>query len=1074
MKLFRTLILLIIIFLGTQIQATRPTETRCWSVLDDAVKANIPILFQNVNRFRVERDIAPMAFNNELCILANEHATHIATRDASNFSLSQRSPDGTSIRDWLSEVWINSEDIQYTYPPENDYGVRLAVFATQAHDVANVLEFLRENQRDLLDFAGREYREVGIGYRFNIDTNTHYYVFIGASRPNILPVTVVNPGTPAVLAANVQSQFVEVWINNENYAPEGSSNAIGSVRFVRISEGDSDPLPCPANLNDNDDWRLYNYRIPQLLDPGIGPHVVHVDMCDSIGRQTRSSYNVLVANDNLPVARFEPGPSRGTAPLSVLFTNNSINASRYEWDFNNDDVPDAFDEEPLHTFTVPGIYYVSLTAFNAGGAESDPQIVEVIVDEPLVAPAPLLASFTASPDPDDPLRYAFDASASTGSISNYTWQFDDDGLADASGQTVDYTFPQSGIYDVMLTVISTDGTISETSQSIEIDAPVCTPEATIEASPVEGVAPLTVNFTARQSLDSGCEIAAYAWDANNDGIIDNHNPEFSVTFDEARSQIVSLTVTGTGNTSSTQQITINVRSPGEQNPSPPQPTQMLPQPTQQLNPPEVQLEPAEVEGAVAPFEQEICNITAGDYPVEWDTNGDNLPDGFDDCVTVSFANPGSYAVVFRLQWQGGEIVHVWTVNVAEPAIEQTVIADPIAEFTVDMTSGDAPLSVQFSNQSQNGIRYLWDFDGDGLTDSVDENSVHEYSTPGEYEAQLTVIGEVGTDTRSVTITVTGIEVESLDTPTPMPTGVATQTPTEMIPTATGDNPVATPGNPPPGEIIEANINISLHPSENTFVFVNEHDEPLLATDLNNLAIVQGEEIIFSGIGWYEFALSNFSDLDSSSCFVLYGNTSDEGWNFEEDVLPTGCLSLLYNQGINRIFWSDSFTVTYDGQAVASCPPDVACLINLTQGANVIGDAPETDDTNRQTPLDLYWDEDYFVVKNAGESTIPAGVWIDLQFSTETSSFPDPQRTWTEQFSFSRVRPAECVILINTALANSDTQFDYNEMMVNAACVNEVTFLTVTPFWNQQFDVYFDDNLIETCPPNSLCEIDISQ
>jgi len=372
MKFFRTLILLMIVFFGIQIHATRPSETACWRGFDEAIKSDILILFQNVNRYRVEREIAPMAFNNDLCLLANEHAIHIATRTSSNFSLSQRSPDGTSIRDWLSEIWVNDEDNQYTYPPDNDYGVRLAVFATQAHDVSGVIDYLRENQRDLLNFSTREYREVGIGYRFNIDTNTHYYVFIGASRPNVLPVAVVNPGSPAILAANVQSQVVDVWINNENYAPGGSGNTIGSVRFVRISEGNDAPLPCPSNLDENDEWRLYNYKISYILEQGIGPHPVHVDLCDNIGRQTRSTYEVLVANDNLPVALFETSPARGAAPLQVVFTNNSINSTRYEWDFNNDGVPDSFEEAPFHTFNVPGIYYVSLTAFNVNGAESIP------------------------------------------------------------------------------------------------------------------------------------------------------------------------------------------------------------------------------------------------------------------------------------------------------------------------------------------------------------------------------------------------------------------------------------------------------------------------------------------------------------------------------------------------------------------------------------------------------------------------------------------------------------------------------------------------------------------------------
>ncbi len=60
----------------------------------------------------------------------------------------------------------------------------------------------------------------------------------------------------------------------------------------------------------------------------------------------------------------------------------------------------------------------------------------------------------------------------------------------------------------------------------------------------------------------------------------------------------------------------------------------------------------------------------------------------------------------------------------------TVISPALANFTYT-TNGPA---VTFTNSSQNGLSYLWDF-GDGST-STEKNPVHTYALPGEYTVTL--------------------------------------------------------------------------------------------------------------------------------------------------------------------------------------------------------------------------------------------------------------------------------------------------------------------------------------------------
>jgi uncharacterized repeat protein (TIGR01451 family) len=75
----------------------------------------------------------------------------------------------------------------------------------------------------------------------------------------------------------------------------------------------------------------------------------------------------------------------------------------------------------------------------------------------------------------------------------------------------------------------------------------------------------------------------------------------------------------------------------------------------------------------------------------------------------------------------------------------TVLPEPTADFTADKTSGCAPLTVLFTDQSTGNPRsWSWRF-GDGVT-STEQNPSHTYDSPGTYEVRLTVTNDCGSDT----------------------------------------------------------------------------------------------------------------------------------------------------------------------------------------------------------------------------------------------------------------------------------------------------------------------------------------
>lgn len=71
---------------------------------------------------------------------------------------------------------------------------------------------------------------------------------------------------------------------------------------------------------------------------------------------------------------------------------------------------------------------------------------------------------------------------------------------------------------------------------------------------------------------------------------------------------------------------------------------------------------------------------------------------------------------------------------------------PQAGFSADPTSGNAPLTVQFTDNSTDAATWSWDF-GDGNSSTL-QNPSNTYNNPGTYNVSLTVTNESGNDTHT--------------------------------------------------------------------------------------------------------------------------------------------------------------------------------------------------------------------------------------------------------------------------------------------------------------------------------------
>ena len=89
----------------------------------------------------------------------------------------------------------------------------------------------------------------------------------------------------------------------------------------------------------------------------------------------------------------------------------------------------------------------------------------------------------------------------------------------------------------------------------------------------------------------------------------------------------------------------------------------------------------------------------------------------------------------------------------DPAPNPDPDPDPeVMEPTASFTSSVDELTVTFTNTSENGVSYAWDF-GDSNS-STEESPTHTYEEGGEYTVSLTVTGEEGSTPASTSSTVT--------------------------------------------------------------------------------------------------------------------------------------------------------------------------------------------------------------------------------------------------------------------------------------------------------------------------------
>ncbi|MBN2083156.1 PKD domain-containing protein [bacterium] len=179
-----------------------------------------------------------------------------------------------------------------------------------------------------------------------------------------------------------------------------------------------------------------------------------------------AEYELETYTGQPPIADISATPTSGDIPVNVSFDASGSSDPdgfplvKYEWDFDGDGTYDqntGTTPTTSHNYTIAGVYQAKVRVTdNEDLTDEDTVTITAFGDGPV-------ASFTAVPSSGNrPLLVDLDASASTGAITQYEWDFDGNGIVDLT-KTSTSTDPKlayaeyfmTGTFQVRLTVTDT-------------------------------------------------------------------------------------------------------------------------------------------------------------------------------------------------------------------------------------------------------------------------------------------------------------------------------------------------------------------------------------------------------------------------------------------------------------------------------------------------------------------------------------------------------------------------------------------------------------------------------------------
>lgn len=186
---------------------------------------------------------------------------------------------------------------------------------------------------------------------------------------------------------------------------------------------------------------------PAQTYPSEGTYTVSLTVTNGAGASDTKTINLSVGPQPDVLAQFSM-PAYARKNEQVSFTNNSLFASVYQWDFGAG-VQASTEKDPVRSFPTTGARTVTLTASNSKGSDTETKTLEI-------CDTPVAAFTTSNNDANTFLSNAYIAFSSTSTlnasdaVTTYYWDFGNGQTSNQEKPT--YAYPQGGTYTVKLKI----------------------------------------------------------------------------------------------------------------------------------------------------------------------------------------------------------------------------------------------------------------------------------------------------------------------------------------------------------------------------------------------------------------------------------------------------------------------------------------------------------------------------------------------------------------------------------------------------------------------------------------------
>ena len=383
-----------------------------------------------------------------------------------------------------------------------------------------------------------------------------------------------------------------------------------------------------------------------------------------------------------------------TTLTSTSTVSGGATITDWNWDLDADgQFDDAFGPTINHQFAAAGVYNVGLQIIT----DMDPAVAAYNL---ITVNAVPVADFSAPDVCEGTVSALADQSTiSTGSITSWEWDLDNDALYDdATGSLIANDFVNAGSYVVGLQITSDQGCQSTTTENVTVD-----PMPTVEFSVAEVCLGNQTELTAISTISSG-QVTDYDWELNGNGF-----------FDDASGDMITNQFAADGD----YQIGLQVTS-----------DQGCVNDTFQL----VTIAPFPFVGFLtddACQEQpvEFTNITnnvVGSIDYDWTFGGEGTSNDFE--PTFTFSGAGSISVT---------LIGTTSYGCADTMVQIVeVFPTPEADFSfTEVCHGEQTNFTNITDPKGSTIQnYFWDF-GDQNTDGG-INPVHFYNQPDSFQVTM--------------------------------------------------------------------------------------------------------------------------------------------------------------------------------------------------------------------------------------------------------------------------------------------------------------------------------------------------